>query len=170
MSWNSKLPAALKKAGVDLILTSNSTYNTSYSEDGQALTGQPGLDASVTGQREARSKLSDIAPLVEILDTPTPGDQIKCLTDKAADDCTVDESEATTGKNEVQKAALSELPTVKSMDFTKYFCQNGTCPAVVNNVVVFRDSNHMTSEYSRTLAKPLADALRRNTSDSLWTS
>ena len=38
------------------------------------------------------------------------------------------------------------------LDFSDYFCVDGTCPAVVGNVLVYRDKHHISDTYMRTLA------------------
>jgi hypothetical protein len=54
---------------------------------------------------------------------------------------------------------------VPEVAFTDAFCTRGTCPAVVGNVLVNRDEEHLTATYARTLAARLAptveSALRR---------
>ncbi len=45
------------------------------------------------------------------------------------------------------------------VDAEKWFCFEGLCPSVVGHYVTMRDSEHMTTEYARTLMEPLADEL-----------
>ncbi|WP_440900448.1 SGNH hydrolase domain-containing protein, partial [Actinosynnema sp.] len=54
--------------------------------------------------------------------------------------------------------AVATLPGGKAVDLTDWFCDADKCPAVVGNVVVYRD-NHITDSYASTLVKPLGDAL-----------
>ncbi|WP_370670777.1 SGNH hydrolase domain-containing protein [Janibacter anophelis] len=166
--WNQQLPDVVESAGIDLVLTSNSTYFTSFSENGRKLTGAEGFQASVRGHREARSRLAEVAPVVEILDLPVSGDQTACLSKSPASECSVSQEKASLRRNDVQRRALEELPSIPALDFTSYICQEGTCPAIVNGVVTFRDSNHITAEYSRTLTSPLRKALRPETAEVLW--
>lgn len=168
--WNKALPKAVKDRNVDLILTSNSSYNSSFDAGGRKLTGLAGLDAAVAGHREARQRLSRVASTVEILDLPTPGDQTACLRDGRARKCSVSEDRAREGRNQVQRLALSSLPEIPQLDFSRFVCQNDRCPAVVNGVVTFRDSNHLTASYSQTMARPLEEALRDKTQRTLWGS
>ncbi|WP_300404335.1 acyltransferase family protein [Nocardioides sp.] len=48
---------------------------------------------------------------------------------------------------------------VTVVDAEKWFCYQQQCPSVVGNYVTMRDSQHMTTEYARTLAEPLAEEL-----------
>ena len=55
-------------------------------------------------------------------------------------------------------AARSE-PRVRMLDFTDQFCAGGFCPAVIGNVLVYRDKNHISDTYIRTIAPVFADRL-----------
>lgn len=44
-------------------------------------------------------------------------------------------------------------------DLSHYFCFHDVCPAVVGNVIVYRDTHHLTASYVITLAPFLRDAL-----------
>lgn len=50
------------------------------------------------------------------------------------------------------KQAAELEPRVEVLDFSDYFCMDGTCPAVVGNVLVYRDKHHISDTYMRTLA------------------
>ncbi|MCZ2402802.1 acyltransferase [Paenarthrobacter sp. Z7-10] len=54
--------------------------------------------------------------------------------------------------------AADKVPGVKTVDFWNYFCHDVACPAVIGNVLVYRD-NHMTNTFAETLARPLEAAL-----------
>jgi hypothetical protein len=51
-------------------------------------------------------------------------------------------------------AAAESMAGVSVIDLNDYFCQDGKCPFVIGNVLVYRD-NHMTDSYSLTLVKPI---------------
>ena len=46
------------------------------------------------------------------------------------------------------------------VDLSEYYCPKDTCPAVVGNVIVYRDASHLSSTFVRTLAAPLSRELR----------
>lgn len=62
-----------------------------------------------------------------------------------------------TGGDPLEQVA-HEVPGVRAVNLQPYFCQNGVCPAVIGNVLVYRD-NHMTNTFAKTLAGPLKEAL-----------
>ncbi|AIY01276.1 acyltransferase [Arthrobacter sp. PAMC 25486] len=43
------------------------------------------------------------------------------------------------------------LPRTTFLDFTDYFCDDTNCPAVIGNVIVYKDDNHVTRSYMNTL-------------------
>ena len=55
--------------------------------------------------------------------------------------------------------AAAEAAGVDFVDASKWFCAYGRCPAVIGNYIALRDSHHMTPDYSRWLATPLAAEL-----------
>jgi peptidoglycan/LPS O-acetylase OafA/YrhL len=57
------------------------------------------------------------------------------------------------------KAAV-DATGVDYVDPKKWFCAYDLCPAVVGDFITHRDRGHMTLEYGRSLAGPLARALR----------
>lgn len=51
----------------------------------------------------------------------------------------------------VMNAAQGQ-PGVGTIDFTQYLCTKDECPAVIGNVVVYRDAHHLTETFVNTLA------------------
>lgn len=56
------------------------------------------------------------------------------------------------------QVAGSRVSGVEYLDTSAYFCREGLCPAVIGNVLVYRD-NHMTNTFAKTLAPALARRL-----------
>nr|WP_255549482.1 SGNH hydrolase domain-containing protein [Corynebacterium sp. TAE3-ERU12] len=63
--------------------------------------------------------------------------------------------------NDVDPAAevLDGYPNGTALDMTDLFCPDDYCPAVIGNLYPYRDSNHVTVEYVRTVAKQMAREL-----------
>ncbi|MEI7056979.1 acyltransferase family protein [Nocardioides sp. CCNWLW239] len=57
--------------------------------------------------------------------------------------------------------AVARDPNAHLVDLTHLFCEERLCPAVIGNVIVYRDGNHITSRYARTLAPYLSQELAR---------
>jgi hypothetical protein len=61
----------------------------------------------------------------------------------------------------MQAAALVQGTAV--VDLTEYFCDTKNCPAVVGNVIVYRDTaSHVTASFAKTLAPFLEKALQES--------
>ena len=71
--------------------------------------------------------------------------------------CQFTVSDAGTAADPLQLAG-ARVPGVEVLDMSAYFCRQGICPAVVGNVLVYRD-NHMTNTFAKTLAPALARQL-----------
>lgn len=46
---------------------------------------------------------------------------------------------------------LEQVPGMSVVDLTGYLCPNDRCPGVIGNVYVYRDDNHLSATYVRTL-------------------
>ena len=59
-----------------------------------------------------------------------------------------------------QERELAARNHIDSIDSTPWFCTPVRCPVVVDNILLYRDAQHMTPQWSRFLAPVLADALK----------
>ncbi|MEN3346183.1 MAG: hypothetical protein V7635_2759, partial [Arthrobacter sp.] len=46
----------------------------------------------------------------------------------------------------------AQLPDTHFLDLTRYFCVADVCPAIIGNVIVYKDENHVTRSYLMTVA------------------
>lgn len=98
-----------------------------------------------------------------IVDTPRPA------TTEYARDCVVTRAEHLAEcdtpqakgfeSNDYVSAAAALEPRVDVLNFNDQFCVVGTCPAVIGNVLVYRDKHHISDTYMHTLAPVFADRL-----------
>lgn len=103
--------------------------------------------------------------IVAIADNPSATEEaISCLTrfGATADDmagCGMTTQEGM-GKADAIVAAAQAVPGVSVVDLTDLYCIDGRCPAVIGNVIVYRDTaGHLSATYSATLAPYLADRI-----------
>jgi hypothetical protein len=61
------------------------------------------------------------------------------------------------------RAAAARVPGIETVDATDRFCLPDLCPAVVGDVLVYRNSGHVTASYMKTLAPWLERRLHRTT-------
>ena len=58
-------------------------------------------------------------------------------------------------------AALADASErLHELDLTPYYCPSNTCPVVLGNVITFRDGNHFTATFARTLAPILEEQMK----------
>jgi peptidoglycan/LPS O-acetylase OafA/YrhL len=97
--------------------------------------------------------------VIAIRDTPRlPSDAPTCIENTSAPhtECGV-AREATL--NDQALPDVGSDPAIHFLDMTAYFCQGDFCPAVIGNVIVYKDSDHVTSSYMRTLSSALKERL-----------
>jgi peptidoglycan/LPS O-acetylase OafA/YrhL len=134
---------------------------------GDPARGVPGHPISPDDwQRGLRSTVSyldsrDLKTIV-IADVPQPVfDVPTCLSRAASRNrpvqiCNVPRSTALNeGARRAERAAVSGLNKTRFVDLTDQFCSNQTCPTLIEGQVVFRDGDHLTSSFSRSLAPVL---------------
>lgn len=143
----------------DLVFTSSS-----------ALVDKAGADSDdqdraqiAAGMARMWESLEDAgSDIVAIRDTPTSFPRLpECVSRHAAEPgaCALARDEAFEAADPQLIAARETDADVRVADLTAEFCLGGTCPPVIGNVLVYRDSHHMTATYSRLLAPFLEEAV-----------
>jgi len=94
--------------------------------------------------------------VVAIRDNPDAGlagvgDVPSCV-EQHGDGAACDVSEAAGLLDDPVARAAATTPGVRLLDTTPLFCADGTCPAVIGGVVVYRQVQHVTRTYSRSMA------------------
>jgi peptidoglycan/LPS O-acetylase OafA/YrhL len=145
----------------DLVVVSTSAGRLIDPETGETLTARDGRydSALERGWTQLFDDLKVDADQVYVVgNTPKlPQETGVCLTDGHPDlgDCAFPP-----GSYAVREArtsfAAADAAGVGFVDASKWFCAQGLCPSVVGNYITMRDSHHMTPDYSRWLATPLA--------------
>jgi len=118
--------------------------------------------AGAEGLAEVWNELADQGSQVVVLrDTPHARDDIiECVTENYTDPTQCDQPRAdAVGGRDTVPAALELAPRVTSAEFLDYFCDEATCPAVIGNVLVYRDPNHVTGTYMEQLTDRLREVL-----------
>jgi peptidoglycan/LPS O-acetylase OafA/YrhL len=102
-------------------------------------------------------------PVIALRDTPRFEHQVP--------ECVVEHDEDLLACGKSRSAAfaaesLDELlvhapPNVRGIDLTERFCTDTVCPPVIGNVLVYRDRNHITVSYSRSVAPALDTEIAR---------
>lgn len=102
-----------------------------------------------------------VAQVVVLRDTPhAREDVVECVAENYTDPTRCDQArEDAVGGRDTVPAALELAPRVRSAEFLDLFCDETTCPAVIGNVLVYRDPNHVTETYMEQLTDRLREVL-----------
>lgn len=156
--WNVHLREALLHIKPDIIISSQSTRH---------------VAAGVKNNLESKTKLRDAlaafysdliangSVVVAIRDTPWMQRDIpECMSVERREilDCSTLREDALVDYDPVVMAARS-VSGVHLFDFTGALCEDSICPAVIGNVLVYRDRHHLTATFARTLAPALEATL-----------
>ncbi|QCW50282.1 acyltransferase [Nocardioides dongxiaopingii] len=120
------------------------------------------FEALDQGWRELFTTLLESSDRVAVVgNTPKlPTEVGTCLTDGDPDlgDCAFAPGPYS---EKVAKASFAAAEAVGAdrVNAKRWFCAEGLCPAVVGSFIAMRDSEHVTPDYARWLATPLAEAL-----------
>lgn len=163
--WNRAVAEELRRLKPDLLVTSSSAAGVPHGHG----SGPEARGAMAEGMVEQWERLTAAGvPILAIRDTPrTNSDVLDCLASSSRDLSACDRpASAALEPDDPQELAAREVEGAELIDLTDLICTDDTCPAVVGNVVVYRDSHHLTETYARLLADALGtrmdEALGRN--------
>ncbi|MBB4682760.1 acyltransferase family protein [Amycolatopsis jiangsuensis] len=93
-------------------------------------------------------------PVVALRDNPRFGfNMAACVAQRSPEDPSCTPARASALPGTPSYTAVRDVPrNVSFLDFSDYFCEKTTCPAVVGNVLVYMDDNHVTATFQTTLA------------------
>ncbi|MGD7055216.1 acyltransferase family protein [Sutcliffiella horikoshii] len=140
MEWNELVVEPLTENPPDLLFT------TSTVDSG---------DTIPQGYIEMWEKFEGVTTIFALRDNPRMAENIPaCVEVKTPEECSIPRDKA-----------LAETPpwentenipeNVYFADLSDYFCDEDTCHSVIGNVLVYRDTHHISTLYSMTLAEPL---------------
>ncbi|WP_307812865.1 acyltransferase family protein [Micromonospora coerulea] len=161
VTWNQSLRRTLAADRPDLIVTSS--YNYSAIRDGRAMQGAANNTALVDSMRRTWQGLAAVAPVVVLRDTPAPRRDIaECVSAhrEQLTKCAVARDAALAGIGPLQATAAQGLSGVHLVDLNDAVCPADRCAAVIGGVLVYRDTNHLTATYVRSLAPRLDEQLQ----------
>ena len=158
-AWNQNVLRLLKSQHFDLVVVSTLSSSDWVASGGlsKAASGAAGLATAW------RSVLATGSKLVAIRDNPLPDhaglpDVPTCIAEHA-DPSSCSTKERDSLRPDVQLAAAKAATGVHVIDLTDDFCTAGSCPAVIGGVLVYRNVQHVTQTYIRSLAPALERAM-----------
>jgi len=149
--------AALGKVKPDLVLIGLSRFAIHpLTSDGRSLAVQSAAFARVVARLPGHVAI--------MVDTPEAGRDVpSCLSRHTADvgECAIEAAVAYRGNlGEIERLA-AEATGADLIDFTGRVCRGDPCPVVVDGMIVFRDTRHITATFSRSMAPDLDRILAR---------
>ncbi|MEO3763417.1 acyltransferase family protein [Streptomyces sp. B5E4] len=148
-----------------LIITGTQDVKTVV-EDGKRLSGKESAKAHQKGYEETMDDLLGTgATVLTLADNPYPPEDIpSCVSGAVRDleDCAFSEADGY-GYEPVSARANAKFDEVALIDPKPVMCKDGTCPAVIGNVIVYRNGAHITASYMETLTDWLDSQLPRVT-------
>jgi len=163
-SWNRAVVEEFEELEPDLVFTSSSTTARPVGSD-SIEEGKPEI---ADGMSRLWEDISEVAgPIVAIRDTPRhQRDVVECVSANLDEPgrCEVTEGEAFELDDPQEEAVRALGDEAHMLDLSDRFCVGGGCPAVIGNVMVYRDAGHITQTYIRLLADDLGSRLDRTLS------
>lgn len=145
--WRSDLAARLTVEQPDaIVIGSSRRYRTTKKNHVEEL--RVGLSA-------AHSQLSKIAPTVFVADTPMQKTDVPVCLSKPG--TTADACSNPLDREQREDPILKLDQSV--IDLSEFICPQEQCPALLNGEIVWRDSQHLTASFARTLAAAFAKQL-----------
>jgi peptidoglycan/LPS O-acetylase OafA/YrhL len=131
-------------------------------EDGKGLDRNASNEAVVEGYASTLKKLRGSgAPVAVIEDVPSPGKNVPKCVSRSLDrlqDCAFPRKKAL-DQPRINVRAAREVEGVSLVDPTPVVCPEKTCPAVIGDVLVYRNGAHLTRTYVNTLTPWLGERL-----------
>jgi SGNH domain (fused to AT3 domains) len=162
-TWHGDALKRIARAHPAMIIVAGSAHY-GVVQDGQRLSGPPNLRALSAGYGRFLTQLRDItARVVYLTDSPRPPQYIPdCVAQNMHHlrRCAFPRARAVENEQAL-KAAANGVDGVHVVDPTPEFCPRDLCAAVIGNVLVYRNSGHVTDTYVRTMTPWLSDRVPR---------
>ncbi len=153
----------MRQIDPDLVVVSTTAASRIWL-DGEVVSDQETLDREV--QRGFASLFSDLRPLADrvtlLADVPSRSTRPpECLSRRDATlRACIDEPTARRAAATDTSIRVARRAGVDVIRTEQWLCADGQCPAVVGDMVVQRDTGHLTTVYARHLAEALGRKLR----------
>lgn len=156
--WRRSVLDYLKKNRVDAVILSGSSRTRTYGVEGDEAQESSLIDGYVRSVSELRQSG---AMILIIADTPKIIDIPACLSARGASIQDCEDAVVLDAPADPLKT-LSERVRSPYIDMTDVICPKGSCPAIVDGKVTWRDDHHMTASTSLRLSRRLRLRLSRH--------
>jgi peptidoglycan/LPS O-acetylase OafA/YrhL len=173
-AFNKHVLEALLKDPPDLVITSQSVGQGYMAQEKKSKRKRYTRQAMAEGLAKYWSALERRGThVIVVLDNPHPPERTRKGKAQAVYDCVVknpgkyDKCAFALNDGRARSAAPAQLaaqkifPKVNVVDLTKYICPHDKCSPVIDGVLVYRQTSHLTNTYAKTLAPLLTEELER---------
>lgn len=162
--WNDRLMENLESLRPALLVTSQSRGHRAFGKK-RGEESENELAKGLLGRWEALRSMG--VPVVVIADTPWMSKDIPdCLSAPRVVPSTCDTPVDVAFKNpDSILRAMQSRPDVSFINFNDHICQDGICPAIRDDQILWRDRHHMTATYARSFAPLLEPVIRESLED-----
>ncbi|MBX5442410.1 MAG: acyltransferase [Solirubrobacteraceae bacterium] len=165
-AWRADALARIERERPVLVVTAGANGYATMAPDGSRRRAADSVGPLTDAYEATLRRLAATgAKVVALADTPyAPFDVPSCVAERPRDlaACAFDRETGQRFPPISARAARAAAPAgVDLVDLTPVLCPDGRCPSVIGNALVYRDSNHLTATYARTLAGWLSARLPR---------
>jgi peptidoglycan/LPS O-acetylase OafA/YrhL len=155
-----RLQTLMERDDIDVILTSQRATAT-FIKKGDVNDRRSEMVRDLTGLwRDLEGQGKDV---VVLLDNPSPASNVvECVAKhhRELSRCAFDRRDGSSRSGAAaQVPAANSLDAVDVIDMADWICPGRQCPAVIGNVLIYREGSHLTSTYVKSLTPRLERAL-----------
>lgn len=155
--WNDDVLDLIEDIDPDAVITIG-TETAPADTDSPANAGK--RERTLDGAERSLERLDEAGiPVVLIRDNPRFAfDSYQCAeqAERLAVDCSVTQRQALAATNPAESLVGANVATI---DLSEYYCPDRICPAVIGNVNVYTDDNHLSLVYAASLAPVLGQQI-----------
>jgi len=156
--WRASVREYMRAQGVDVVLLAQ-YYELRDARDRQAIRSE--VWSELLGPLLDGLRADGIEPVM-LGDTPDPPDDVpKCVSGNRSSVQTCAAGEMSPGARAVDDVVRS-ITVDRKVGFVeprKWLCPDDTCPVIVGNLLVYRDSHHLSNRFMQWLTPALAEVL-----------
>lgn len=164
--WHAAVSDALLELDPDLVITAK--FSSTALVERPVGVGNDDAVADALARSWQRLIDADI-PVLAIGHTPRfDGNVPDCVSrpGNQPDDCSALRVDALSRPDHIRMAS-ERVPGSLYVDMNAFLCVSGVCPAVIGNILVYRDAHHLTATYARTLSSILEPLIEQAISGNL---
>lgn len=162
-AWNDDVLQQVEASKPDLVITANSIEREVWR--GGMLSVDESVEPLAAGMNNRWRTLNQMGiPVAVIRDTPKVDiDVPECVSSHPRNltACAVSRSTALDDRPDTESLALEGLSQTAAIDMNRWICPAESCVPVIGNVLIWRDGQHLTATYAKTLAPLLGDAFKQ---------